>query len=77
MSEKVFVYVDKSDISELLIKKQYVYGLTELGALLGVCPLTAGKIARERLDGCYFKSGKRKLVFESQKVIERLKEKEA
>jgi len=58
--------------NNLLVKRQFIYGLDELSSVLGVCRLTASKIAKTQLHGCYFISGKRKMVFDYCKVMERL-----
>ena len=66
--------VSQSDVTELLRKKEYLYGYGQLALMLGVCRQTSYKLAAEKLKDCYFLTGKRKPIFDKLKVIERLKE---
>ena len=75
MAQKEMVLISQSDITELIRKKEYLYGLNDLCNYLSICRTSASKLTKERLEGCYFKTGKRKLIFDKEKVIERLESK--
>jgi len=69
MSE--IISVNRDDLLDLLRSRQYIYGLSELCTLLRCSHPTAYKLKRDKLDGCYLRTG-RKLVFDVQKVLHRL-----
>lgn len=73
MEQKEFVLVSQSDISELLRRNEYLYGVQALQNELNISRASAIKLTKEKLNGCYFRSGKRKIVYERDKVLAVLK----
>lgn len=63
----------KKDLSN----EQWLYGQGELASFLSICKTQASILTNGKLKGTWFRTGSRKLVFDKEAVISRLKETEA